>query len=70
MTTATNFKLSVTVQGPAIGRPSAYVLDTARKGSGKATLTNSPKGETVLHVVGGNDMGESIDMTLTCGPRK
>jgi hypothetical protein len=72
VTTAAKFDLSVTVQSPAIGKPPAYVLNTTgpRKGSGTATLTTTPKGDTTLRVVGGNDMGESIDMSLTCGPRK
>jgi hypothetical protein len=72
VTTTTNFQLNVTVQGPSIGSPPAYVLDTVgpRKGKGTATLTMPTPGTTVLKVLGANDMGESIDFTLTCGPRK
>ena len=72
VTTTTKFNLKVTVRGPKIGRPPAFVLDTtgARKGNGTATLTTTPGGDTELRVVGGNDMGESIDMTVTCGRRK
>jgi hypothetical protein len=69
MTTG-KFDLSVKVESPRIGKPSAYVLDTSRPNiKGNATLTAPTKGTVTLHVTGANDLGEAIDLTLTCGPR-
>lgn len=69
ITTGT-FNLSVHVESPKIGKPAAYVLDTSRpKMQGTATLTAPSKGTVTLHVTGANDLGEAIDLTLTCGPR-
>ena len=67
----TSFELSVTVKSPAIGAPNAYRLDTARpKMSGTATLSSPSAGQTQLKVVGVNDLGESVDLTMTCKAKK
>jgi len=50
------------------GRPPNYVLNTdsgQARNAGTATLTNT-NGGTTLKVTGQNDMGETIDLTVTC----
>lgn len=70
VTTTGQFNLSVNVESPKIGKPAACVLDTSRpKMKGTATLTTPAKGAVTLAVVGVNDLGETIDVKLTCGPR-
>jgi len=68
VTTASLFNLNVTVMTANGGRPPAYVLNTDSKNpksSGKATL--STKGSTTtLHLVGQNDMSETIDLEVSC----
>ena len=69
--TTTSFHLGVTVTSPKIGSPNGYVLDTAQpKMTGTATLSTPSPGTSQLRVVGINDLGESIDLTLICHPRK
>jgi len=69
-TTTTAFMLNVSVKSPRIGAPPVYVLDTSRpKMSGQATLASPSPGTTQLTVDGVNDKGETIHMTVTCGPR-
>ena len=71
VTTTGKFRLSVNVQSPSIGKPPAYVLDTAQpKMKGTATLTTPSKGTLQLKVDGVNDRGETVDLTLTCGPNQ
>jgi hypothetical protein len=68
-TTATVFRLSVSVAGPAIGRPYAYVLNTddgKPNNSGVATLLRNKGGSLTLKVKGHNDMSQTIDLTVTC----
>ncbi len=70
VTTSATFFLSVLVQSPAIGSPSAYVLDTSKpKMRGTAVLTYPEAGSLQLQVNGVNDMGETIELELTCLPR-
>lgn len=67
-TTGNKFRLSVGMINARGGRPPQFVLntDTGRAGnSGVATLTRARTGAT-LKVVGQNDMGETIDLTVTC----
>jgi hypothetical protein len=70
VTTTTTFHLNVSVKSPKIGSPNAYVLDTERpKMTGTATLSTPSPGTTQLKVVGVNDLGQTIDLTLRCRPR-
>lgn len=65
---STSFRLNVTVVTAKGGRPPAYVLNTdppTPKNVGTATLTRQGS-EITLHVVGQNDMGETIDLKVTC----
>jgi hypothetical protein len=71
VTSSSRFFLSVIVQSPAIGRPPAYVLDTAQaRMRGSATLSTEARGTITLKVVGVNDRDETIDLTLTCMPAR
>jgi hypothetical protein len=73
VTVSQRFFLSVSLQSAAIGRPPAYVLDTARPGSkvrGTATLLPAKPGVTVLKVEGADELGATINLTLTCTPGK
>ena len=71
VTTTTTFHLNVSVHSPKIGSPNAYVLDTEQpKMTGTVTLSTPSPGTTQLKVTGVNDRGESIDLTMTCRPRK
>lgn len=68
VTMSTSFRLSVTVVTAKGGRPPAYVLNTdppSPKNAGTATLTRKGN-EIALRVVGQNDMGETIDLKVTC----
>lgn len=68
VTSSTKFVLNVHVRTSDGGTPPAYVLDTEQgnpKHTGTATLTKT-KGMVTLHVVGKEDMGETIDLTVTC----
>jgi hypothetical protein len=68
--TSAVFFLSVHPQSPAIGSPSAYVLDTSKPDMrGTAVLTYPEAGTLQLKVNGVNDMGETIELLLTCLPR-
>jgi hypothetical protein len=65
---STAFRLMVGVVTANGGRPPNYVLNTDAKqpkNSGTATLTTAD-GVTTLRVVGQNDMGETIDLTIGC----
>jgi len=71
ITSTSKFFLSLTVQSTAIGSPYALVLDTSQpKMSGNAKLTLPGPGTLQLRVDGTNDRGETVLMTLTCGPKK
>jgi hypothetical protein len=68
VTTAATFRLMVGVVTANGGRPPNYVLNTdsgQARNAGTATLT-STNGGTTLKVTGQNDMGETIDLTVTC----
>ena len=68
VTKATVFRLMVGVRTANGGTPPNYVLNTdsgRAKNIGTATLTDR-NGETTLRVVGQEDMGETIDLTVTC----
>jgi hypothetical protein len=68
VTKSTVFRLNVGVVTALGGKPPAYVLNTDPPGSknvGTATLTQKGN-ETTLRVVGQNDMGETITLTVTC----
>lgn len=67
-TVATVFRLNVHVRKPDGGRPQGYVLNTDggdAKNTGTATLKKN-KGALTLKVQGSNDMGERIDLVLSC----
>jgi hypothetical protein len=69
VTSASVFRLNVTVVTSNGGRPPAYVLNTDGKNprnTGTATLTQKGS-STVLVVKGQNDMGEVIELEVTCG---
>jgi len=71
VTTSANFFLSLSLTSPKIGRPPKYVLDTSKpKNSGTATLTMPSPGTLQLRVKGADDFYGTVDLTLTCGPRK
>lgn len=68
LTKADEFRLSVGVINAKGGQPPLFVLntDSGQKGnSGVATLIKDKTGVT-LHVVGKNDMAETINLTVTC----
>jgi hypothetical protein len=68
VTKSTAFRLNVNVRTAQGGTPPAYVLNTdppSPKNVGTATLMRKGN-ETTLRVVGQNDMGETIDLTVTC----
>ena len=68
VTKSTVFRMNVNVLTAKGGKPPAYVLNTdppSPKNVGTATLTRKGN-ETTLRVVGQNDMGETIDLTVTC----
>jgi hypothetical protein len=70
VTTSAIFFLSVHVKSPAIGSPSAYVLDTSNpKMHGTAELTYPEAGTLQLKVNGVNDQGQTVELSLTCMPR-
>lgn len=70
VTATDTFHVSVGVQPKPGAGSSSYLLDTARpKNTGKATATLTA-GTLRLTVVGTNDMGEGIDMTVVCHPAK
>jgi hypothetical protein len=68
VTTSGVFRLSVSVKLANGGGPPAYVLNTdgsIPKSTGSASVTQ--KGSiTTLKVTGQNDMGETIDLEVTC----
>jgi hypothetical protein len=69
VTRASVFRLKVNVRTANGGRPPAYVLNTDSgkpKNAGTATLTKNKGGSLTLRVVGQNDMGEVINLTITC----
>jgi hypothetical protein len=68
VTKGTVFRLNVHVKTAQGGTPPAYVLNTddgKPKNVGTATLTKKG-GVTTLKVVGQNDMGETIDLSVSC----
>jgi hypothetical protein len=67
-TKSTVFRLNVGVTTAKGGRPPNYVLNSGEpKMKGEATVVND-KGVTILHVVGTEVMGETIDLTVECRP--
>ena len=63
------FHLDVTVHAKAGGEPPATVVDTSHSGnSGTAQLADSG-GTITLTVDGSDDIGQTIHMVATCGPR-
>ncbi len=70
VTTTTKFLLNVGVKSPQIGQPPQYVLHTDQpKMTGTATLTTPSAGTVKLKVDGVNDLGETVNLTVVCGPR-
>ena len=70
-TTTKSFRLDVGVKAKNGGRPPNDLLNTDPpnpKVTGTATRTVAA-GTDTLKVVGTNEMGETIDMTLVCKPR-
>ena len=64
-----SFFVSITVRAANGGRPPAYVVDTERpapKNSGKASL-NVKNGVATLRVTGSDALGQTLDLTVTCG---
>ncbi len=73
VTTTDEFDLNVGVMAKQGGQPSAFVIHTAppvprNMGQGMATL-NSAAGTDTLRIVGANELGETIDMTVVCNPK-
>lgn len=69
VTKASLFTLNVGVLAKNGGRPYAYVLNTdpvTAKNTGTATLRKNKGGSVTLSVVGKNDMGQAIQLTVTC----
>lgn len=66
---ATEFRLRLGVRTANGGKPYAYVLNTdspgAPKTNGTATLSKI-RNQLTLRVVGQNEMGETIDLTVVC----
>jgi hypothetical protein len=68
------FRLNVGVKAKQGGEPPIFAMDTVppvqrNMGQGTATLNDSD-GTATLRVVGANEMGETIDITLVCKPRQ
>lgn len=71
-TTTPSFYISISLKAKNGGRPAAYVLRANKpqyKETGTASLTVQG-GVATLRVVGRNDMGESMDMTAVCQPKR
>ena len=67
-----SFYVSISLKAKNGGRPSAYVVRANKsefKETGTATLTARADTAT-LKVVGVNDMGETMDLTVVCKPQK
>jgi hypothetical protein len=74
VTTTDQFRLNVSVNAKQGGKPPVFAIDTVppvprNMGHGTATL-NVAAGTARLRVVGANEMGETIDITLVCKPRQ
>jgi hypothetical protein len=73
VTTSDQFRLNVNVKAKQGGEPPGFAIDTVppvRRSTGHGTATLSvTAGTTKLRVVGANEMGETIDITLVCKPR-
>jgi hypothetical protein len=72
VTTTDQFRLNVSVKAKQGGRPAVFAIDTVppvprNMGHGTATLSVAA-GTARLRVVGANEMGETIDITLVCKP--
>ena len=70
-TSTASFHIGVNVKTAVGHEPPALVIDTAQAGSddsGSAQLAESG-GTTTLIVDGADDLGQTIQMTATCGPR-
>ena len=70
-TSTTSFHIGVNVKTADGHEPPATVVDTAQAGSddsGSAQMAESG-GTTTLTVDGADELGQSIQMTATCGPR-
>ena len=64
-----SFHLDVTVHAKSGGEPPATVVDTSNAGnSGSAQLSDSG-GTTTLTVTGSDDIGQTLHMVATCGPK-
>lgn len=69
--TTTSFYMSLSLKAKQGGRPPSYVVranEPRFKETGTATLT-AQGGTATLKVVGVNDMGETMDMTVVCKPQ-
>jgi hypothetical protein len=69
--TTPSFYISLGLKAKQGGRPPSYVVRANQpqfKETGTATLT-AKGGTATLKVVGVNDMGETMDMTVVCHPR-
>ena len=67
-----NFFVSVTVKAANGGAPPAYVVDTERpapKNSGTASLS-MVDGVMSLRVTASDALGQTLDLTVTCGPSR
>lgn len=68
VTKANKFRLSVGVINAKGGQPPQFVLNTDSGQNGNSGVATLIKGKTgvSLHVVGENDMHETINLTVTC----
>jgi hypothetical protein len=74
VTTTDQFRLNVNVKAKQGGEPPGFAIGTVppvprNMGHGTATL-NVAAGTARLRVVGANELGETIDITLVCKPRQ
>ena len=74
VTTTNQFRLNVNVKAKQGGEPPGFAINTVppvprNMGRGTATLSVAA-GTATLRVVGANEMGETIDITLVCKPRQ
>jgi len=70
--TTKSFYVAISLKAKQGGRPPVYVVRANQpefKETGTATLT-AKGGTATLKVVGVNDMGETMDMTVVCKPQK
>jgi len=63
------FHLGVDVHAKAGGEPPGTIVDTSNAGNGGTAQLSDSGGTTTLTVEGSDDIGQTLHLTATCGPR-